>query len=68
MQHLDNIQHITDICSYINTVNYPKFTLQSWLEDPIERALSVCAVTEVEDAFEDFLALLEVSRPHMSEA
>lgn len=68
VQRLDSIQYIADICSYINTVDYPKFTLQSWLEDPIERALSVCALIEVEDAFDDFLALLEVSCPHMSEA
>lgn len=39
-----------------------------WLEDPIERALSVIAVSEVEDAFDNCLALLEVSCSHVIEA
>lgn len=49
-------------------VLYPKLPLQRWLEDPVERALSVSAVSEVEDVFDNFLALLEVSRPRVVEA
>lgn len=49
-------------------LHYPKLPLQLWLEDPIERALTVFAVSEVEDAFDNFLALLEVSSPGVIEA
>lgn len=38
-------------------LDYPKWPLQKWLEDPIERALAVFAVSKVEDTFDDFLAL-----------
>lgn len=49
-------------------VLYPKLPLQRWLEDPVERALFVSALSEVEDVFDNFLALLEVSRPGVVEA
>lgn len=49
-------------------VLYPKLPLQRWLEDPVERALFVSAVSEVEDVFDNFLALLEVSCPGVVEA
>lgn len=44
-------------------LHYPKWPLQKRLEDPIERTLAVFAVSEVEDTFDDFLALLEFSIP-----
>lgn len=57
-----------DVCREIHTtVLYPKLPLQRWLEDPVERALSVAALSEVEDVFDNFLALLEVSRPGVVE-
>lgn len=49
-------------------VLYPKVPLQRWLEDPVERARSVSALSDVEDVFDKFLALLEVSCPAVVEA
>lgn len=41
----------------ITALHYPKWPLQTWLEDPIERALAVLAVSKVEDPSYGFLAL-----------
>lgn len=49
-------------------VLYPELPLQRWLEDPVERAPSVSTVSEVEDVFDNFLALPEVSRPGVVKA
>ncbi len=46
-----------DKLTLTNVLHYPKWPLQIWLEDPIERALAVFAGTEVEDTSDDFLAL-----------
>lgn len=48
-------------------LDYPKWPLQQWLVDPIERALAVFANRKVEDTFDGFLALCEVSISLVSE-
>lgn len=49
---------INNVCAVLH---YPKCALQMWLEDPVERAMAVFAVSKVEDTSDDFLAFSEVS-------
>lgn len=46
---------------------YPKWSLQRWLKDSIKRASTVFAGCNIKQAFDNFLALFEVSLAYVSE-